>query len=85
MKDFHIFIYDEVQITSNVISLKCFQTHCVICAVIDKITQGTEFNGEWQSSFISFDEAVLQVITQSDFLSWDLQIFIYLISLMTIS
>ena len=30
-------------------------------------------------------EAVLQVITQSDFLSWDLQNFIYLMSLMTIS
>ena len=31
------------------------------------------------------DEAVFQVITQSDFLSWNLQNFIYLMSLMTIS
>ena len=37
MKDFHFFIYDEVQIPPNIISLKCSQTH-VICAVIDKIT-----------------------------------------------
>ena len=31
------------------------------------------------------NEAVLQVITQSHFLPWDLQNFIYLMSLMTIS
>ena len=26
MKDFHFFIYDEVQITSNIFSFKCSQT-----------------------------------------------------------
>ena len=51
----------------------------VICAVIDKITHcANRIQWEQQSSFISFDEAVLQVITQSDFLSWDLQNFIYI-------
>ena len=33
--------------------------------------------------YISFDDAVLQVITQSDFLSWDLKTFIYLMSLIS--
>ena len=31
-------------------------------------------NGEWRNySFISIDEAVLHVIIQNDFLSWNLQ------------
>ena len=65
-----------------------------ICVVIDNQSNRTQCNsmGNSEAKRIanseasSFDEAVMHVITQSDFfLSWDLQIFIYLISLMTIS
>ena len=42
-------------------------------------------NGEWRNySFISIDEAVLHVIIQNDFLSWNLQHIIYFTCLMTI-
>ena len=56
----------------------------VIPALIVKITQNSMGTSE-TFFFISIDEAVLHVITQSSFLSWDLQNFIYLMSLMTIS
>ena len=54
----------------------------VICAVIDKITHRAN-TIQWgiANSFIFFDEAMLHVITQSDFLPWYLQNFIFLMSL----
>ena len=59
----------------------------VICAVIDKITYCAN-RIKWEIAklfiFTSFDEAVLHVTTQSDFLSWDLQNFIYLMSILMI-
>ena len=60
-------------------------TH-VICPVSNKITHRVN-RIQWgiANSFITFDEAVLHVITQSDFLSWNLQNFIYLMGLMTIN
>ena len=84
MKDFNFFIYDEVQITPNTFSLVLSNTH-VICAIINKIThRANRIQCGIANSFISFDEAVLHVISQSDFLSGDLQNFIYLMSLMTL-
>ena len=67
MKDFHFFIYDEVQISKYNFFKVLSNTH-VMCAVIDKITHCA--NGiQWEIAelFYIFDEAVLQVITQSDF------------------
>ena len=62
-------------------------TH-VIRAVIDKITHCANLI-QWGIAKLFYIyniyEAVLQVTTQSDFLSWDLQNFIYLMNLMTIS
>ena len=70
-----------MQITPNIFSFKCSQTH-IICVVIDKITHRVNRIQWGIPFFLSFHEAVWHVL-HNDFLSWDLQNFIYLMSSMT--
>ena len=73
MKDFHFFIYDEVQITPNIFSFNCSQTD-VFCAVIDKVTHCAN------RTLMGNSKTLLQlhVITQSDFFLSDLQKIIFI-------